>query len=149
MMGAHVLRAGVNRHIIDMMERGFLDHLAMNGAGAVHLSGERLMLPAGHFARWRELALDWLRHERRSPLVAVGNSAAMGVLDDGPGVVEVVSAHEKVELLADQPFLAVGDVKEGVEQMNRLLLVARVAFARGIDAQRRGRGDPRGVLRNA
>lgn len=36
MMGAHVLRAGVNRHIIDLMERGFLDHIAMNGAGAIH-----------------------------------------------------------------------------------------------------------------
>src|SRR5262249_37026026 len=36
MMGAHVLRAGVNRHIIDLMERGFVDHIAMNGAGAIH-----------------------------------------------------------------------------------------------------------------
>jgi hypothetical protein len=36
MMGAHVLRAGVNRHIIDLMERGFFDHIAINGAGAIH-----------------------------------------------------------------------------------------------------------------
>lgn len=36
MMGAHVLRAGVNRHIIDLMERGLIDHIAMNGAGAIH-----------------------------------------------------------------------------------------------------------------
>jgi hypothetical protein len=36
MMGAHVLRAGVNRHIIDLIERGFIDHIAMNGAGAIH-----------------------------------------------------------------------------------------------------------------
>ena len=36
MMGAHVLRAGVNRHIIDLMERGIIDHIAMNGAGAIH-----------------------------------------------------------------------------------------------------------------
>ncbi len=36
MMGAHVLRAGVNRHIIDMMERGWIDHLAVNGAGLIH-----------------------------------------------------------------------------------------------------------------
>ena len=34
MMGAHVLRAGVNRHIIDLVERGFVDHIAMNGVGA-------------------------------------------------------------------------------------------------------------------
>ncbi|MGE5570791.1 MAG: hypothetical protein ACM3S5_17270 [Rhodospirillales bacterium] len=36
MMGAHLLRAGVNRHIIDMMERGAISHIAMNGAGAIH-----------------------------------------------------------------------------------------------------------------
>lgn len=36
MMGAHVLRAGVNRHIIDLMSRGYINHVAMNGAGAIH-----------------------------------------------------------------------------------------------------------------
>jgi hypothetical protein len=36
MMGAHVIRAGVNRQIIDLIERGFIDHVAMNGAGAIH-----------------------------------------------------------------------------------------------------------------
>lgn len=36
MMGAHVLRAGVNRHIIDLMRLGLIDHLALNGAGAIH-----------------------------------------------------------------------------------------------------------------
>jgi hypothetical protein len=34
--GAHVIRAGVNRHIIDLLERGYIDHLAMNGAGIIH-----------------------------------------------------------------------------------------------------------------
>lgn len=36
MMGAHVIRAGVNRHIIDLLERGFIDHVALNGAGVIH-----------------------------------------------------------------------------------------------------------------
>lgn len=36
MMGAHVLRAGVSRYLIDLMERGFIDHIAMNGAGPIH-----------------------------------------------------------------------------------------------------------------
>jgi hypothetical protein len=35
-MGAHVLRAGVNRHIIDLIERGYIDHIATNGACAIH-----------------------------------------------------------------------------------------------------------------
>lgn len=36
LMGAHVIRAGVSRHLIDMMESGFIDHIAMNGAGPIH-----------------------------------------------------------------------------------------------------------------
>src|SRR5947209_20461796 len=35
-MGAHVLRAGVSRFLIDLMERGLVSHLAMNGAGPIH-----------------------------------------------------------------------------------------------------------------
>jgi hypothetical protein len=36
MMGAHVLRAGVNAHLIDLMERDLITHLAMNGACPIH-----------------------------------------------------------------------------------------------------------------
>ena len=36
MMGAHVLRAGVNRFLIDWIERGVITHIAFNGAGAIH-----------------------------------------------------------------------------------------------------------------
>lgn len=36
MMGAHVLRSGVQRYIIDLMERGYISCLAMNGGGMIH-----------------------------------------------------------------------------------------------------------------
>jgi len=36
MMGAHVLRAGVQNHLIDLMERGLISLVAMNGAGPIH-----------------------------------------------------------------------------------------------------------------
>ncbi|MDI6735203.1 MAG: hypothetical protein QME42_03255 [bacterium] len=36
MMGAHVIRSGVSRYIIDLMEKGFITHIAMNGAGPIH-----------------------------------------------------------------------------------------------------------------
>lgn len=36
MMGAHVLRAGANRFLIDWIERGVITHIAFNGAGAIH-----------------------------------------------------------------------------------------------------------------
>lgn len=36
MMGAHVLRSGVQRYLIDLLERGLLTCLAVNGAAAIH-----------------------------------------------------------------------------------------------------------------
>ncbi|MGK7344779.1 MAG: hypothetical protein ACNS63_03100 [Candidatus Nitrospinota bacterium M3_3B_026] len=35
-MGAHVIKVGLSPLIIDMMERGIIDAVALNGAGAVH-----------------------------------------------------------------------------------------------------------------
>ena len=64
MMGAHVLRAGVNRHIIDLMERGCIDHIACNGAGAIHdyelarigatTESVARYIRDGQFGLWRE-----------------------------------------------------------------------------------------------
>jgi len=64
LMGAHVIRAGVSRHLIDMMERGWIDHIAMNGAGPIH-DWELALIGAttesvahyvstGEFGLWRE-----------------------------------------------------------------------------------------------
>ncbi len=36
MMGAHVIRSGVQHYLIDLMERGLISALAMNGAGIIH-----------------------------------------------------------------------------------------------------------------
>jgi hypothetical protein len=36
MMGAHVVRSGVQRYIIDLMERGYISCLSTNGAGVIH-----------------------------------------------------------------------------------------------------------------
>jgi hypothetical protein len=64
MMGAHVLRAGVNSHIIDLIERGVLDHIAMNGAGVIHdyelarigatTESVARYIRTGEFGLWRE-----------------------------------------------------------------------------------------------
>ena len=71
-MGAHIIRSGVNRHIIDLMQRGFIDHVAMNGAGAIHdyelarigattESVERY-IKNGEFGLWQETGElnDWV-----------------------------------------------------------------------------------------
>jgi len=64
MMGAHVLRAGVNRHLIELMEGGFITHLAMNGSGPIHdyelarigatTESVALYIKTGEFGLWRE-----------------------------------------------------------------------------------------------
>ncbi len=36
MMGAHVIKSGVSRQVIDLLQRGAFTHVAMNGAGAIH-----------------------------------------------------------------------------------------------------------------
>lgn len=36
MMGAHVIKMGVSRHIIDLLRLGAFTHVAMNGAGTIH-----------------------------------------------------------------------------------------------------------------
>jgi hypothetical protein len=36
MLGAHVLRRGAGPLLIDLMRRGFVSHIALNGAGAIH-----------------------------------------------------------------------------------------------------------------
>jgi hypothetical protein len=71
LMGAHVIRAGVNRHIIDLMERGFIDHIAMNGAGPIHdfelarigatTESVQRYIRTGEFGLWRETGElnDW------------------------------------------------------------------------------------------
>ncbi len=35
-MGAHAIKVGLSRHLIAMMESGFITHLAVNGAGVIH-----------------------------------------------------------------------------------------------------------------
>src|SRR5919109_761204 len=67
MMGAHLLKVGLSRFIIDLMERGIITHVAMNGAGPIHdfelaligASTESVAryIQEGQFGLWRETAL--------------------------------------------------------------------------------------------
>lgn len=36
MMGAHLIKQGCSRFIVDLMERGLITHVGMNGAGTIH-----------------------------------------------------------------------------------------------------------------
>src|SRR4030095_14077310 len=58
------LVGGLSRHIIDLIERGYLDHIAMNGAGAIHdyelarvggtTESVARYIQSGQFGLWRE-----------------------------------------------------------------------------------------------
>lgn len=49
----------------------------------------------------RNLALDTVRRRKTSPLEQVGELTEMRVLDERPGVVDALSANEKLAVLAD------------------------------------------------
>ena len=64
MMGAHVIKNGLSRYIIDLMERGWLSLIALNGAGMIHdyematigATSESVAryIRTGQFGLWRE-----------------------------------------------------------------------------------------------
>ncbi|HLN01738.1 MAG TPA: hypothetical protein VK335_20790 [Bryobacteraceae bacterium] len=94
MMGAHLLRAGVNRHIIDLVERGFLDHIAMNGAGMIHdyelarigatTESVARYIRTGEFGLWRETGElnDWAVEAAASGL-GLGENAGRRIQASG------------------------------------------------------------------
>jgi RNA polymerase sigma-70 factor (ECF subfamily) len=49
----------------------------------------------------RNVALDWIRHQRVIPVDLVADMAALDVLDERAKIDEIVSAREELELLAD------------------------------------------------
>jgi hypothetical protein len=94
MMGAHVLRAGVSRHLIDLMERRLVTHLAMNGAGPIHDYELALIgattesvaryIQTGEFGLWRETGAlnDIIRDGQRDGL-GIGESVGRAIAEGG------------------------------------------------------------------
>ena len=111
LMGAHVLRAGVSRFLIDMMERGDLTHIAMNGAGPIHdwefaLIGATTesvarYIQTGEFGLWHETGRmnDAIVHGARRGL-GLGEAIGQAILD-GP------FPHKDVSVLAAAARLGV------------------------------------------
>jgi hypothetical protein len=82
LMGAHIIKQGLSRMVIDLMERGLLTHVAMNGAGPIHdyelaLIGATTESVAhyvseGQFGLWRETG-------RLNDIIAAGNRDGLGI----------------------------------------------------------------------
>ncbi|HXF25948.1 MAG TPA: hypothetical protein VN610_01675, partial [Bryobacteraceae bacterium] len=91
-LGAHLIRAGVNRHIIDLMERGFISHLAMNGAGTIHeyelarigatTESVARYIRDGQFGLWNETGEinDWVAEASALDL-GLGENVGRRILD--------------------------------------------------------------------
>lgn len=94
MMGAHVLRAGVQRHLIDLMDRGLISLIAMNGAGPIH-DWEFALIGAStesvaKYVRTGEFGL-WTETGRMNDAIAAGVRDGLGfgesigkAIHDGP-----------------------------------------------------------------
>ncbi len=81
MMGAHVIKVGLSRFVIDLMERGAVTHLGVNGACAIHDYELALIgattesvaryIQEGQFGLWAETA-------QLNEVVRAGVEAGMG-----------------------------------------------------------------------
>src|SRR5437016_5599457 len=103
-MGAHVLRAGVQRHLIDLLERGLIDHVAVNGAGPIH-DWELALIGAttesvaryvqtGEFGLWQETG-------RMNDAIVAGAGAGLGMGEAlGRAILEGAFPHKNISVLA-------------------------------------------------
>jgi hypothetical protein len=111
LMGAHVLRAGVARHLIDLMERGLLSHIAMNGAGPIHdwefaLIGATTesvarYIQTGEFGLWEETG-------RMNDVIRAGAEAGLGLGEAlGRAILDGPFPHKDISVLAAAARLGV------------------------------------------
>jgi hypothetical protein len=104
MMGAHVLRAGVSRHLVDLMERGLVSHIAMNGAGPIH-DWELSLIGAttesvARYIRTGEFGL-WCETGRMNDAIAAGAQAGLGMGEAiGRTILDGPFPHKDISVLA-------------------------------------------------
>jgi hypothetical protein len=111
LMGAHVIRAGVARFLIDLMERKLISHIAMNGAGPIHdwefaLIGATTesvarYVQTGEFGLWQETGrMNDVIREAAGRQLGLGEALGRAILD-GP------FPHKDISVLAAAARLGV------------------------------------------
>ncbi len=92
LMGAHVIRAGVQRQLIDLMERGLVTHVGMNGAGPIHdyelarigatCESVARYIRTGEFGLWHETGeMNDVVREGAAAGMGLGESLGRAILD--------------------------------------------------------------------
>jgi hypothetical protein len=111
LMGAHVLRAGVARFLIDWLERGVITHVAMNGAGPIH-DWEMALIGAttesvARYIRTGEFGL-WQETGRMNDVIRAGARQGLGLGEAiGRAILEGDFPHKEVSILAAAARLGV------------------------------------------
>ena len=104
LMGAHVIKTGLSRFVIDLMERGLISHVGLNGAGVIHdfelalvgASTESVAryIHEGQFGLWQETG-------HINDIVAQGVSDGLGYGEAvGRTIAEEQFPHRDVSILA-------------------------------------------------
>ena len=103
-MGAHVIKMGLSRFIIDLMERGLVTLVGMNGAGPIHDYELSLIgattesvaryITEGQFGLWQETG-------RINEIVAQGAADGLGYGEAlGREIAEGDYPHKEISVLA-------------------------------------------------
>jgi hypothetical protein len=104
LMGAHVLRAGTSRFLIEMMRNGLVSHLAMNGAGPIH-DWELAMIGAttesvARYIRTGEFGL-WQETGRMNDAIIAGAKQGLGLGEAiGRAILNGPFVHRDISVLA-------------------------------------------------
>jgi hypothetical protein len=104
LMGGHVIRAGVARQLIDLMERGLVTHIGMNGAGPIHdyelarigatCESVARYIRSGEFGLWRETG-------EINDIVREGAARGLGLAESvGRHILESDYPHKELSVLA-------------------------------------------------
>lgn len=103
-MGAHVIKSGLSRLVIDLMERGVVTHVGMNGAGTIH-DFELALIGAtsesvAHYIREGQFGL-WQETGRINDAVVEGARQGIGMGEAiGRMIEEENFPHREVSILA-------------------------------------------------
>ena len=104
MIGGHVIRSGVQRYLIDLLEKGYISCIAMNGAGMIHDFEFALIgattesvakyISAGQFGLWQETG-------RINDIINAASKNNLGMGEAvGKAIAEGEFPHKEISILA-------------------------------------------------